>query len=69
MSHGVRPREDKYLQPLADETPTRIRTTRAVRAPLHAGGRVQPVRAGETLTLPRDVAVQLIESGRAELIL
>jgi hypothetical protein len=65
---GVSCRDDRFLQPLADETPTKIRITRAVLAPLYAGGSVQACRAGLELTLPYDVAVRIIEAGRAELI-
>lgn len=68
MSHGVRPREDIYLQPLVDETPTQIRITRACLAPLHPGGRVQPVQPGATLTLPRDVADQIVRADKAEFL-
>jgi hypothetical protein len=68
MSHGVRPREDKYLQPIADTTPTQIRITRACLAPLHLGGRVQPVQPGAELTLPRDVADQIVRAGKAEFL-
>lgn len=63
---GISYREDRYLQLIADRTPTRIRITRAVLAPL--GGRVQPVRPGVEIILPRDVAVQIVEAGKAELI-
>ena len=66
MRSGVSHRDERYLTPMEDRTPTQLRLLRACLVPIQ--GRIQPAQAGTLLTLPRDVARMLVEAGKATLL-
>lgn len=61
-------RRNEYRPPALDETPTKIRITRACLVQLQDGAACARVEAGTEVTLMRHVAEVIVETGRAEFV-